>query len=65
MADPNPSRSDRADKLADIDRALGPALDPFLRRMLPGRDRREREQVRKEIVEYIGDVLSTEKATPV
>lgn len=54
----------RSDALADIDRALGPALDPFLRRMLPGRDRAEREQIRKEIVEYIGDVISTERTTP-
>lgn len=60
--DPIVGEAERADTCADIDRALGPALDPLIRRMLPGRLPRAREAVRKEIVEYIADVLGAEQA---
>ena len=63
--DPIVGEAERGDTLADIDRALGPALDPFLKRMLPGRTPREREAIRKEIVSYVGDVIGAEQAAPV
>lgn len=58
MTDPYIGESDRGDTLADIDRALGPALEPLIKRLCPGKDRQEREQIRKDIVEFIGDFVA-------